>query len=298
MHEATKADRQIKTLASQLTITTVGDRVYASDDAEKEVILEKTCDNEAGRCEKVILDFNDHDFSHDDSGNIYVFNHGIFNSKEEALRNAVKQHGEDVLETGIYTVMNPETDHALSEAVYASLDKIRAFTGWTWLFGASNSAHNNVDIRKAVDRHNERAAATGGQRLQIKEVDHSRGTLTSSIATRLQEAAGENRIPVDSVLFNGAAANAQRMANRIDNVTGGAGDVRHNTHINDLVGTFFGKNQPTAGIESDFGNAHGSYFKDPPPRLLPNGEKNPANKLYIETWGTSQPLKPRKIHPK
>lgn len=259
MHEATKADRQIKTLASELTITAVGDRVYASDAAEKKAVLEKTCDNPSGRCEQVILEFKDHDFSHDDSGNIYLFNHGIFNNKEEALRNAVKQHGEDVLETGIYTVMNPETDHALSEAVYASLDKIRAFTGWTWLFGASNSAHNNVDIRKAVARHNERAAATGGQRLQIEEIDHSRGTLTSTIATRLQVASGETNTPIRSVLFNGAAANAERMWDRINTVTAGRGLVMQSTHRDDLIGTFFGGNKPTGGIPSDLGDAHGSY---------------------------------------
>ena len=259
MHEATKADQQIKTLASQLTITAVGDRVYASDAAEKKAVLEKTCDNPSGRCEEVILDFKDHDFSHDGSGNIYLFNHGIFNSKEEALRNAVKQHGEDVLETGIYTVMNPETDHVLSEAVYASLDKIRAFTGWTWLFGASNSAHNNVDIREAVARRNERAAAIGGQQLQIKEIGHSRGSLTSSIATRLQEAAGVTNTPVNSVLFNGAAANAERMWDRFDTVTAGRGLVMQSTHRDDLIGTIFGGNDPTGGVPSDLGDAHGSY---------------------------------------
>lgn len=297
MHEATKADRQIKTLASQLTITAVGDRVYASDAAKKKAVLEKTCDNSSGRCEEVILDFKDHDFSHDGSGNIYLFNHGIFNSKEEALRNAVKQHGEDVLETGIYTVMNPETDHALSEAVYASLDKIRAFTGWTWLFGASNSAHNNVDIREAVARHNERATKTGGQQLHIKEVGHSRGTLTSSIATRLQEAAGETHTPVSSVLFNGAAANAERMADRIRNVTDGKGEVMQNTHLNDYVGIIFGGNSTTGGIETLFGNAHRAYFKDIPPRRLSNGERNPAHQLFLETWGSSQPIDPIKVKP-
>jgi filamentous hemagglutinin len=155
--------------------------------------------------------------------------------------------------------MNPETDHALSEAVYASLDKIRAFTGWTWLFGASNSAHHNVDIRKAVARHNERVAATGGQQLQIKEIGHSRGSLTSSIATRLQEAAGVTNTPVNSVLFNGAAANAERMRDRVDRVTAGRGLVMQSTHRDDLIGTFFGGNKPTGGKPSNLRDAHGSY---------------------------------------
>ncbi|KTG17131.1 MULTISPECIES: hemagglutinin repeat-containing protein [unclassified Guyparkeria] len=298
MHEAAKANSELKNLFYEQATNAIGDRVYASDDAEKKAALQKACDESQRGCEpEIVTDLSNHDFAHDEDGAVYLFNHGIFNSKEEALRNAVKQHGEAALDTGIYTIMNPETSNMLAESAYASLDKIRAFTGWTWLFGASNSSHANVDIREAVERHNERAARTGEQLLHIVEINHSRGSLTASNATRLQEAAGETSTPVRSVLFNGAAANAQRMADRIDTVTRGMGEVRQNTHQSDLIGIIFGANPPSGGKPAALGDAHGAYFKDLPPKFLTDGSESPMRRQTDRVWGAGQIGQPILVYP-
>ncbi|WP_169303638.1 hemagglutinin repeat-containing protein [Guyparkeria sp. SB14A] len=298
MHTSVEADSKLKTLAYEQTRSAIGDWVYASDDAEKKAALQQACDDGASSCEpEIVTDFSDHDFAHDEDGTVYLFNHGIFNSEEEALNNAVEQHGSKALETGIYTVINPETPNVLSESVYASLDKIREFTGLTWLFGASNSSHANVDIREAIQKHNERAAQNGGQLLYIEEIDHSRGSMTASNATRLQEVKGETSTPVRSVLFNGAAANAQRMADRIDTVTRGLGEVHQNTHQSDLIGIIFGANASSGGKPATLGDAHGSYFKDLPPKFLTDGSENPMRRQADRVWGPGKTGQPILVNP-
>jgi len=74
------------------------------------------------------------------------------------------------------------------------------------------------------------------------EVDHSRGSLTSSNATAEQVNQGTRNAPIESVTVNGAAANAQRMADRVDTVTGGTGTVQQATHKDDKIGTVIGGN--------------------------------------------------------
>nr|WP_284047542.1 hemagglutinin repeat-containing protein [Guyparkeria hydrothermalis] len=298
MHTSVEADSKLKTLAYEQTRSAIGDWVYASDDAEKKAALQQACDDGASSCEpEIVTDFSNHDFAHDEDGTVYLFNHGIFNSEEEAINNAVEQHGSKALETGIYTVINPETPNVLSESVYASLDKIREFTGLTWLFGASNSSHANVDIREAIQKHNERAAQNGGQWLYIEEIDHSRGSMTASNATRLQEVKGETSTPVRSVLFNGAAANAQRMADRIDTVTRGLGEVHQNTHQSDLIGIIFGANASSGGKPATLGDAHGSYFKDLPPKFLTDSSENPMRRQTDRVWGPGKTGQPILVNP-
>lgn len=75
----------------------------------------------------------------------------------------------------------------------------------------------------------------------------------------MQEIAGETNTPVHSVVFNGAAANAERVWDRVNTVTAGRGLVMQPTHRDDLIGTFFGGNEPTGGEPSNLRDTHGSY---------------------------------------
>jgi len=58
----------------------------------------------------------------------------------------------------------------------------------------------------------------------------------------------QSGVPLDTLIFYGGAANAGRMADRVGNATGGAGQVQQSTHINDAVGTLIGGNAPTGGL--------------------------------------------------
>ena len=111
----------------------------------------------------------------------------------------------------------------------------------------------------AVARHNQEAMQNGGSLLRIEEANHSRGSLTASHATQLLIYEGNSDVPIANVLFNGAAANADRMADRIEQVTGGQGEVWQSTHQNDFVGKLIGGNAPTGGQTAGFGDAHSHY---------------------------------------
>ncbi|MNJ58108.1 hypothetical protein D3C77_537280 [compost metagenome] len=119
----------------------------------------------------------------------------------------------------------------------------------------------------------------------VIEVSHSRGTLTSSIATAQQLNDGVNDAAIGSVTFNGAAANAQRMADRVDQVTGGQGVVLQSTHKDDLVGASIGGNTPTGGLDSGFIAAHGAYTESLPAQNKPDGSLNETRDLTDSAWG-------------
>jgi hypothetical protein len=82
-------------------------------------------------------------------------------------------------------------------------------------------------------------------------------------------------LPIESATFNGAAANAQNMANRVNTATNGKGTVYQSTHTTDLVGTSIGSNEPTGGLDSyGFPDSHSSYGV------------NTEEEKRIKGWGT------------
>jgi filamentous hemagglutinin len=87
------------------------------------------------------------------------------------------------------------------------------------------------------------------------------------------------------VLFNGAAANAERMADRVAIATGGTGQVLQSTHMNDSVGTLLGGNSQTGGNSINFFDAHGAYIASLPPELNAEGKPNIERKLTDQAWG-------------
>jgi len=260
LREQVDAERAIKTEAFDQLTRHVTDPVYKADNAAKEIILTRDCSNVQGECQgKEVINPDEHVFVHGPDGQIYVFNHGINNTEDEAMANAIKQHGQTAHEAGIYTVINPHTGNIVTEVVYATLDKLREVSGWNWLLGASNASLARNDLVMAVARHNQEAMQNGGPLLRIEEANHSRGSLTASHATQILIYEGNSDVPIASVLFNGAAANADRMADRIEQVTGGQGEVWQSTHQNDFVGKLIGGNPVTGGQAAGFGDAHSHY---------------------------------------
>jgi filamentous hemagglutinin len=135
----------------------------------------------------------------------------------------------------------------VSEIIYAGVDKLNELAGAA--LPISNASQANIDVRNA-------AQAQGGK---VVEVDHSRGALTSSNATAEQINQGVTNAAIGGVTFNGGAANAQRMADRINTVTSGTGVLQQATHKDDTVGTFVGGNAPTGGQDASMGAAHTNY---------------------------------------
>lgn len=169
------------------------------------------------------------------------------NTEQQALDNAAKQSSAQGNQQGVYVIINPHTGNAVSEIVYAGIDKLNEIAGA--VLPISNASQANIDLRNAVQ----------GQGGKVVEVDHSRGSLTSSNATAEQVNRGTTNAAIDSVTFNGAAANAQRMADRVNTATGGTATVQQATHKNDKIGTVIGGNTPTGGRDASTGAAHTNY---------------------------------------
>src|SRR5690606_4847813 len=234
--------------SAQITAETT-DLVYKQQTAEKKIIFQ-TCDAGGMNCRQTQVSADDVKVV---DGKVYVFNNGIMNSEEEALANAAKQqNNEAAYAQGVYVIVNPHTGNPVSEVLTAGWDKLNEMLGAT--LPISSAAEANIDVREAANNQ-------GGL---VVEVAHSRGTLTSSIATAQQLNNGVNDAAIGSVTFNGAAANAQRMADRVGQVTGGHGVVLQSTHKDDFVGTLIGGNPPTGGVDSGFGKAHSNYTANLP----------------------------------
>ena len=117
-------------------------------------------------------------------------------------------------------------------------------------------------------------------------VAHSRGSLTTSNATHAQLTAGSTDVPLAHVQFHGAAANAQRMADRVAQATGGSGSVWQATHKDDLVSTLIGGNAATGGRDAGFLKAHGTYG--------PGFEEKDRKQI----WGAPDGSRPVRVDPK
>jgi filamentous hemagglutinin len=181
------------------------------------------------------------------NGKAYVFNNGIMNNEKDALENAAKQSSPEANQQGIYVIINPQTGNPVAELLTAAWDKLNEVSGGA--LPISNASQANIYVRNAVQ-------SQGGV---VVEVDHSRGSLTSANATAEQVNQGVTNAAIGGVTFNGAAANAQRMADQVNTATGGAGVVQQATHKDDTVGTFVGGNAPTGGQDASMGAAHTNY---------------------------------------
>lgn len=202
----------------------------------------------------------------------YVFNNGIMNTEKEALVNAAQQSSPEAREQGVYVIINPHTGNPVAEVLTGAWDKLNEITKAA--LPVSNAAQANIDVRNQA----------GAQSGVVIEADHSRGTLTSSIATSEQVNQGVTNAAVGSVTFNGAAANAERAAQVLNQATSGQGTLQQATHKNDLVGTVVGGNPETGGQPIGLLEAHGGYTG-----YLPDPVVNPELRDRTDNvWGPGQ----------
>jgi filamentous hemagglutinin len=243
------------------------DEVYFADNAPKTIL-------KGGKA----VDLSEENIVADKNGHVKVYVNGIMNDLKHAIFNGYKQQVDaHVMPNDVYNIVNPKTENPVSEVLYAALDFTRAGTGLFSVLGASNGSYALKDFRDKVAEQNKNAKT----HIIIDETDHSRGSLTSIITSQIQDENGDKNVPLGSVLFNGAAANAQKMSSYVNAITSGKGQVFESTHANDLVGHWIGGNTITsqgAGSNISFGEAHSSYGI--------NADKDPEKtKTTMEVWG-------------
>ena len=252
-------------LAHLITAAIIAD-VYLADNGEQKIILERSCATGDVECtprvEISLADLENHQLRYDpQTKSVYVFNHGINNTEEQALENAKQQHGNEALSTGVYTVINPKTTNIVSEVAYAGLDKAREFLGEYNFLGVSNATKTNMALEQKLIQMNQ--GKNPGSMISIDQENHSRGTVTSSNALTAHWQQGNTNVPINSITYNGGAANAQNAADTLNKVTTNTTTLNtklyQSTHKDDLVGTLIGGNTPTGGFSTDFGNAHSAY---------------------------------------
>jgi filamentous hemagglutinin len=102
----------------------------------------------------------------------------------------------------------------------------------------------------------------------------------------------------DPSIINGAAANAQNMANLVNTATNGMGTVQYSTHETDWVGLYIGLNPATGGLDSyEFPWSHSSYVGFLPPILMSNGSQNNLRTITDQAWGDGQINQPQIVSP-
>ena len=209
------------------------------------------------------------------SGVITVSNNGIFNPRNDALKNAVKQNGSHARSDGIYVVYNRPTGNPFSELLYAAYDKTNDLLGGR--LPLSNAERANVLFYDYAKRNN----------YKVDLSNHSRGGMTASVALQYANRHGLTEIPIREARFYGSATNTPRYA---DNLQKNGYSYEENgktygsatyaaTHYTDFVGRtpllllrskyIVGGNKPTGGVEGKwFLYSHSSYFWDRPKERL------------------------------
>jgi len=223
----------------------------------------------------------------DTTGLITVSNPGIFNSIEDALKNASKQNSTTTNQGGIVVIDNPPTGSFIAEGLYALYDKVNDITGAYLPLSAAEQS--NVDLKLY--------ALDSGYTLDTSS--HSRGGITESVSLQyLNNILGTTDIPINQSRFYGTATNVQDYANQL--VINGQGEAYSAVHATDFVGRtpwllfrskyFVGGNEPTGGYDTNtFFYSHDKYYYEIPPetivvnsKIIDNSEER--NK-FIEAWG-------------
>ncbi len=199
------------------------DRVVRSATAPKEMWYQK-CTSSNGDCSDnknrrqiwSLSDLtNEEQANLKANGNVLtISNPGIFNDREDALKNAQKQNISETNQKGIIVVMNRPTGRydggwiatsLVSELMYAAYDKVND----KYLWGAlplNNSQKLNQDLYREAEQMG----------YQVDTSNHSRGGLTASIALQdMNIWKGETNIPIRKSRFYGTATNVQAYANQL-----------------------------------------------------------------------------------
>ncbi|MFA5502756.1 MAG: hypothetical protein WC253_08985, partial [Sulfurovaceae bacterium] len=236
----------------------------------------------------------------DTTGLITVSNPGIFNSIEDALKNASKQNSTTTNQGGIVVIDNPPTGSFIAEGLYALYDKVNDITGAYLPLSAAEQS--NVDLKLY--------ALDSGYTLDTS--NHSRGGMTESISLQyLNNILGITDIPINQSRFYGTATNVQDYANQL--AINGQGEAYSAVHATDFVGRtplllfrskyIVGGNEPTGGYDTNtFFYSHASYYYEMPPKeIVVNGEildNSKEYQKYIDAWGKNPTAsQPQMINP-
>ncbi|WP_386695907.1 hemagglutinin repeat-containing protein [Lonepinella sp. MS14435] len=245
-----------------------------------------------------IYDMNE--IKNDNGKNVVVSNPGIYNTKYEAFRNAVKQNPKAANGGNLYVVLNNPSYGVvplLSEGVfYAGYDKLNEIIGAK--LPLTNAEKTNVVL-------NEHGAINN---VKLEKSNHSRGTLTESVSLQYtndhfkDEIGKPIAIPLEKVRFVGGAANAERYYgvlenNNYTNKNGVFTTFGQATHELDFVGVPIGENSATGGACKGLCYSHSGYYGQVPNEFLQNqygndlldkngnGIKNLEYGKYTKLWG-------------
>ncbi|MFU2144595.1 hypothetical protein [Gallibacterium anatis] len=292
---------------------TQADRVVRSATAPKEMWYQK-CTSSNGDCSDnknrrqiwSLSDLtNEEQANLKANGNVLtISNPGIFNDREDALKNAQKQNISETNQKGIIVVMNRPTGRydggwiatsLVSELMYAAYDKVND----KYLWGAlplNNSQKLNQDLYREAEQMG----------YQVDTSNHSRGGLTASIALQdMNIWKGETNIPIRKSRFYGTATNVQAYANQLQrngySYRGEDGKTYQSgaysaVHKADFVGNKWGLglvgNNEVTGGNCWICYSHSSYFAEVPDPIL----NRDLYQDFKRTWGefdginnTSQP---------
>ena len=150
-------------------------------------------------------------------GKLYAFNNGIFNDEEKALNNAARQSSNEANAQGVYVVLNSETGNPIAEALYAGYDKLNELLGGRLPLTSAEWTNKMLIVS---------ADSEGGE---FNSVNHSRGSMTMANAFGSLLSEGRNELSIGSILYNGAAANAERSARLVFDLRGDAGRLYEST---------------------------------------------------------------------
>ncbi|QAU24940.1 hypothetical protein EO087_13850 [Dyella sp. M7H15-1] len=232
-------------------------------------IMLQTCDAGGQKCSHREVRLEDVQAS--DDGRIHLFNNGIFNNTEGALHAGALQNTNEANAQGVYYILNPYTDSWFAEGLYAAYDKLNdKLGGWLPLTSAERMNQDFIDAAKQQDA-------------SIDSVNHSRGSMTWTVALEDSQRQGKANLPIGTVVYNGAAANALNAAKLVQSLGDGYGKVYQATHPTDIVGSWciiLGCNPATSDKNNGgFPSSHGSYTGYLP---LPG---TPLREMTDKTWG-------------
>ncbi|UOV06924.1 hemagglutinin repeat-containing protein [Pseudoxanthomonas mexicana] len=272
----------IGTLLTGETLTQI-DLVRRTATAQNKIVVQQ-CEASGQNCAQREVDLKDVAIGPD--GKIYVFNNGIFNKEEYALATGAKQNSNESNAQGVYYILNPYTGNPVAEMLYAGYDKLNDLLGGTLPLTSAEMANQAII---------ESAKANGGI---VDSVNHSRGGMTWTNAMQDLENQGKEQLPIGSVRYNGAAANALEAANLVDKIDDDRGQVYQSTHPTDIVGRWLGRN-PATGEKNDgsFPGSHSSYTGYLP---LPNvsvGKVENLREVTDKNWGTGNYSIPASVPP-
>jgi filamentous hemagglutinin len=254
------------------------DLVRRAATADNKIIVQH-CQAGAQNCTQREVDLSDVAIDKD-SGQIYVFNNGIFNREEYALATGAIQNSDPANAQGVYHILNPYTGNPVAELLYAGYDKLNDLLGGR--LPLTSASRTNQAI---IDRTREQ----GGT---FNSVNHSRGGMTMTNTMHDFDRQGGTLLPIGNLLYNGAAANAQEGANLLRDIDDDRGRLSQSTHPTDLVGRWIGLNPPTSERnDGRFPGSHSSYTGG----LMPLG--TPIREITDRNWGVGRYSVPRYIPP-